>query len=132
MRIFSHLSFVAFLLALALQFLVVRDANSGIVANMDALQQDRAAERAALGSGEESASRAPRKAFLGDFRNDMRAKVEKAADGKATVPQLALGALVAAIVLWALAILRKEDRPYYGINAVLLVLFCLSRWMNVL
>lgn len=132
MRIFSHLSFVAFLLALALQFLVVRDENSGVVANMDALQQDRAAERASLGSGEESTPRAPRKAFLGDFRNDMRAKVEKAAEGKATVPQLALGALVAAIVLWALAILRKEDRPYYGINAVLLVLFCLSRWMNVL
>ena len=62
----------------------------------------------------------------------MRAKVEKAADGKATVPQLALGALIAAVVLWAVAILRKEDRPYYGTNAVLLVLFCLARWMNFL
>ena len=51
MRIFCHLSFVAFLLALALQFLVVRDAETGVVANMDSLQRDRASERAALGSG---------------------------------------------------------------------------------
>ena len=132
MRIFSHLSFVVFLLALALQFLVVRDAETGVVANMDAVQRGRAAERAALGSGEEVEARAPKKVFLGSFRNDMRAKVEKAAGGRATVPQLALGAMIFAAVLWAVAVLRKEDRPYYGTNAVLLALFCIVRWLNFL
>ena len=130
MRIFCHLSFVAFLLALALQFLVVRDAEKGVVANMDNLQRDRAAERAALGSGETAEARAPKKAFLGDFRNETRQKVEKAAGFD--VPKLALGALVLALALWAVAILRKEDRPYYGTNGVLLVVFCLVRWLNFL
>lgn len=130
MRIFCHLSFVAFLLALALQFLVVRDAEKGVVANMDNLQRDRAAERAALGSGETAEARTPKKAFLGDFRNETRQKVEKAAGFD--VPKLSLGALVLALVLWAVAILRKEDRPYYGTNGVLLVVFCLVRWLNFL
>lgn len=130
MRIFCHLSFVAFLLALALQFLVVRDAEKGVVSNMDNLQRDRAAERAALGSGETAEARAPKKAFLGDFRNETRQKVEKAAGFD--VPKLALGALVLALALWAVAILRKEDRPYYGTNGVLLVVFCLVRWLNFL
>ena len=129
MRIFCHLSFVAFLLALALQFLVVREAK-GVVANMDDRQRDRAAERAALGSGETVEARAPEKAFLGDFRNETRQKVEKAAGFD--VPKLALGALVLALALWAVAILRKEDRPYYGTNGVLLVVFCLVRWLNFL
>ena len=132
MRIFCHLSFLVFLLALALQFLVVRDAGRGAVAGMAALQNDRAAERAALGSGEEAAPAAPRKVFLGDWRNEMRGKVERAVEGKATVPQLALGAFVAALVLWAVAVLRKEDRPYYGTNAVLLAVFCIVRWLNFL
>ena len=132
MRIFCHLSFVAFLLALALQFLVVRDAETGVVANMDSLQRDRASERAALGSGETVEARAPRKAFLGDFRTDMRKRVEKAVNYKATAPQLALGAMILALALWAVAILRKEDRPYYGTNAVLLAVFCIVRWLNFL
>ena len=132
MRIFCHLSFVAFLLALVLQFLVVRDAETGVVANMDNLQRDRASERAALGSGEKVEARAPRKAFLGDFRTDMRQKVEKAVGYKATAPQLAIGALILALALWAVAILRKEDRPYYGTNAVLLAVFCIVRWLNFL
>ena len=132
MRIFSHLSFAVFLLALALQFLVVRDAETGLVANMDSLQRDRAAQRAALGSGEETAARAPKRAFLGRFRGDLRAKVERATGGSPDVPQLALGAFVLALALWVAAVLRKEDRPYYGTNAVLLVLFCLTRWVNFL
>ena len=132
MRIFCHLSFVVFLLALALQFLVVRDANSGLTQNVAAMQQGRVAERAALGSGEEVGDRGPKKAFMADFRNDMRQKVEKAVNYKADASQLALGALILAAVLWAIAILRKEDRPYYGTNGVLLAIFCIVRWFNFL
>ena len=121
MRIFCHLSFVAFLLALALQFLVVRDAEKGAIAGMDDIQRDRAEQRAAAGSDETVKAREPRKAFLGE-----------AVNYKADVPQLALGALILAVVLWAVAILRKEDRPYYGTNAVLLVVFCIVRWLNFL
>ena len=72
-------------------------------------------------------ARAPRKAFLGDFRTDMRKRVEKAVNYKVTAPQLALGAMILALALWAVAILRKEDRPYYGTNAVLLAVFCIVR-----
>lgn len=132
MRIFCHLSFVVFLLALALQFLVVRDAGTGVVQDMATVQHDRAAARAALGSGEEVAEAAPTKAFAEDFRRDMRQKVEKAVGYKATAPQLALGAFVLALVLWAVAVLRKEDRPYYGTNGVLLAVFCVVRWLNFL
>ena len=131
MRIFCHLSFVAFLLALALQFLVVRDANKGLTQNYEALQQAAIGERAKLGSGEEVPDRGPKKAFMEDFRNDMRQKVETAVNHKADASQLALGALILAAVLWAVAILRKEDRPYYGTNGVLLAVFCLVRWLNV-
>lgn len=132
MRIFCHLSFVAFLLALALQFLVVRDAEKGAIAGMDDIQRDRAEQRVAAGSSETVKAREPRKAFLWDFRTDMRQKVEKAVNHKATAPQLALGAMILALALWAVAILRKEDRPYYGTNAVLLAVFCIVRWLNFL
>lgn len=131
MRIFCHLSFVVFLLALALQFLVVRDANSGLTQNYEAMQQAAIGERAKYGSGEEVQDRGPKKAFMEDFRNDMRRKVEKAVGYKADASQLALGALILAAVLWAVAIVRKEDRPYYGTNGVLLAVFCVVRWFNI-
>ncbi|MBQ9726080.1 MAG: hypothetical protein IJV65_01065 [Kiritimatiellae bacterium] len=131
MRIFSHLSFVVFLLALALQFLVVRDANSGLTQNYEAMQQAAIGERVKYGSDEEVKDRGPKKAFLEDFRNDMRRKVETAVGHKADASQLALGAMILAAVLWAVAIVRKEDRPYYGTNGVLLAVFCLVRWLNI-
>lgn len=128
MRIFCHLSLAAFLLALALQFLVVGDANKGILAAEEDRQNDRAAQRAAVGSGETVAEQAPRKAFLEDFRNDMRTRVENVVGKKPTVEQISVGALILALVLWGVAVLRKEDRPYYGTNSVLLVLFA-ARWL---
>ena len=131
MRIFCHISFVCFLLALALQFLVVRDANRGLTQNYEAMQQAAIGERAKYGSGEEVPNAGPKKAFMEDFRTNMRQKVEKAVNYKADVPQLALGMLILAAVLWAVAILRKEDRPYYGTNGVLLAVFCLVRWLNI-
>ena len=49
-----------------------------------------------------------------------------------SVPQIAIGFMALGIVLWAAAVLRKEENVHHALNAVFLVVFCVIRWLNFL
>ena len=132
MRLFSRLSLAVLLLAALMQFTVVRSADSGAA---HSIGQFAATHNAELG-GQTEASREmiaqQRKGVLREQRQALRDKVEKALKHKVTTPQIAIGFMALGIVLWAVAVLRKEENVHHALNAVFLVVFCVVRWLNFL
>ena len=132
MRICTQLSLVALVLAALLQFTVVRSADTGAAHNLGQLA---ATHNAELG-GQTEASREmiaqQRKGILREQRQAVRDKVETALKHKVSVPQIAIGFMALGIVLWAAAVRRKEENVHHALNAVLLVVFCVIRWLNFL
>lgn len=132
MRICTQLSLVALVLAALLQFTVVRSADTGAAHNLGQLA---ATHNAELG-GQTEASREmiaqQRKGILREQRQAVRDKVETALKHKVSVSQIAIGFMALGIVLWAAAVLRKEENVHHALNAVFLVLFCVIRWLNFL
>ena len=132
MRICTQLSLVALVLAALLQFTVVRSADTGAAHNLGQLA---ATHNAELG-GQTEASREmiaqQRKGILREQRQAVRDKVETALQHKVSGPQIAIGFMALGIVLWAAAVLRKEENVHHALNAVFLVVFCVIRWLNFL
>ena len=132
MRICTQLSLVALVLAALLQFTVVRSADTGAAHNLGEIASTHNAE---LG-GQTEASREmiaqQRKGVLREQRQAVRDKIENVFKHKVTAPQLAIGFMALGIVLWAAAVLRKEENVHHALNAVFLVVFCVIRWLNFL
>ena len=132
MRICTQLSLVALVLAALLQFTVVRSADTGAAHNLGQLA---ATHNAELG-GQTEASREmiaqQRKGILREQRQAVRDKLEGALGRKVGTPELAIGFMALGIVLWGVAVIRKEENVHHALNAVFLVLFCVIRWLNFL
>jgi len=132
MRIFSHASFVFLLLALVLQFLVVHDPNKGMIHDMGARAEKRAAELGGETAAAKETMEQHRKGIWREQRQNVRNKIEGWIQHKATCPQIALGSAILGLLCWGGAFLRKEDQPPVARNVVVLVAFCLIRWLNFL
>lgn len=132
MRIFTQLSLVSLVLAALLQFTVVRSVDRGAANSMAQIAQT---HNAAL-DGQTEASREmiaqQRKGILREQRQNARDKIEGAFKHKVTTPQLGIGFMALGIVLWGVAVLRKEENVHHALNAVFLVVFCVVRWLNFL
>lgn len=132
MRILTHLSLAALVLAALMQFTVVRSADTGAAHNLGQLA---ATHNAELG-GQTEASREmiaqQRKGILREQRQAVRDKIENALQRKATAPQLAIGLMALGIVFWGVAVLRREESVHHALNTVFLVVFCVIRWLNFL
>ena len=132
MRICTQLSLVALVLAALLQFTVVRSADTGAAHNLGQLA---ATHNAELG-GQTEASREmiaqQRKGILREQRQAVRDKLEGALGRKVGTPELAIGFMALGIVLWGVAVIRKEENVHHALNAVFLVVFCVIRWLNFL
>ena len=132
MRICTQLSLVALVLAALLQFTVVRSADTGAAHNIG---QFAATHNAELGGQTEASKEMiaqQRKGIFREQRQTVRDKIEKALKHKVTTPQLAIGFMALGVVLWAVAVLRKEENVHHALNAVFLVVFCVVRWLNFL
>lgn len=132
MRICTYLSLVALLLAALLQFSVVRSPDRGAANSMAQIAQTHNAEFGGQTEASKEMIAQQRKGILREQRQAARDRIEKALGGKVTAPQLAIGFMGLGIVLWGVAVIRREENVHHAINTVLLVLFCVIRWLNFL
>lgn len=131
MKTFHLLSAIFFVIALALQLLVVKDADKGWIAGFNARNEARAEQGIEMADNQSAIADQNKKGFMREQRNDLRNKVEKTFKGKVSVPQLALGSFIFAFVLWGVGLLRREPRSF-GVNLFVIIVFCLVRWLNFL
>ena len=120
MRLFTHLSLAALVLAALFQFTVVRSVDTGAANSMAQIAQGHNAEF----GGQTEASK--------EMIAQQRKGVLREQKHKVTTPQIAIGFMALGIVLWAVAVLRKEENIHHALNAVFLVVFCVVRWLNFL
>lgn len=132
MRILTHLSLAALVLAALMQFTVVRSVDRGAANSMAQIAQTHNAELGGQTEASKEMIAQQRKGILREQRQAVRDKVEKALGGKVTVPQIAIGLMGLGIVCWGAAVLRKEENVHHMLNAVFLVVFCVIRWLNFL
>jgi hypothetical protein len=132
MRIFTHLSLAALVLAALMQFTVVRSVDRGAANSMAQIAQTHNAEFGGQTEASKEMIAQQRKGILREQRQAIREKVEKALGGKVTTPQIAIGLMGLGIVLWGAAVLRKEENVHHALNAVFLAVFCVIRWLNFL
>ena len=132
MRIFTQLSLVALVLAALLQFTVVRSVDRGAANSMAQIAQGHNAEFGGQTEASKEMIAQQRKGILREQRQNVRDKIEGALKHKVTTPQLAIGFMGLGIVLWGVAVLRKEENVHHALNAVFLVVFCVVRWLNFL
>ena len=132
MRLFTHLSLAALVLAALFQFTVVRSVDRGAANSMAQIAQTHNAEFGGQTEASKEMIAQQRKGVLREQRQNLRDKVEKALKHKVTTPQIAIGFMALGIVLWAVAVLRKEENVHHALNAVFLVVFCVVRWLNFL
>ena len=132
MRLFTHLSLAALVLAALFQFTVVRSVDRGAANSMAQIAQTHNAEFGGQTEASKEMIAQQRKGVLREQRQNLRDKVEKALKHKVTTPQIAIGFMAIGVIFWAVAVLRKEENVHHALNAVFLVVFCVVRWLNFL
>ncbi len=132
MRICTQLSLVALVLAALLQFTVVRGTDVGSAAKFAKIAETHAAELGGQTDASKEMIAQQRKGILREQRQAVRDKLEGALGRKVGTPELAIGFMALGIVLWGVAVIRKEENVHHALNAVFLVVFCVIRWLNFL
>ena len=132
MRICTQLSLVALVLAALLQFTVVRGTDTGSAAKFAKIAETHSAELGGQTEASKEMIAQQRKGILREQRQAVRDKLEGALGPKVGTPELAIGFMALGVVLWAVAVLRKEENVHHALNATFLVVFCVIRWLNFL
>lgn len=136
MRGFNYLALIALVVALVAEVLVAKDPSQSLFNGLNKKQAAREPEMVSAGIGKAAESaNAARSGDMTAFRqkrDQIVVKYNNLVKGKVPLNILSISLAGFGVLMWAAAILRKEDRKFTVPNILLVVGFVLFRFFIVL